>query len=135
MQENYTAPRLVLAGAGVEHSELVNLAQDMLADAPAGKAAAKVPSKYVGGDFRQLAPSSPHTNVILAFEFAGGWNDIKVLPLLLHLGLARNHPTLARSHPDAVLLSTPLLPHVCESPFPWGALTPCSELRCTNGHS
>jgi processing peptidase subunit alpha len=69
---------MVLSASGVEHSELLALAQDMLADIPAGKPAPKVPSVYVGGDFRLSSPNSPTTTVLLGFEFKGGWNDIKV---------------------------------------------------------
>jgi len=74
--ENFTGPRIVVAGSGVEHSELVSLAQDMLAGVPAGPPAPKMPSKYLGGDFRQFS-ASPQTTVMLGFEFAGGWKDVK----------------------------------------------------------
>jgi hypothetical protein len=76
--ENFTGPRIVVAGSGVEHSELVSLAQDMLAGVPAGPPAPKMPSKYLGGDFRQFS-ASPQTTVMLGFEFAGGWKDVKVI--------------------------------------------------------
>eukprot|EP00191_Tetraselmis_sp_GSL018_P009543 CAMPEP_0177603776 /NCGR_PEP_ID=MMETSP0419_2-20121207/15720_1 /TAXON_ID=582737 /ORGANISM="Tetraselmis sp., Strain GSL018" /LENGTH=483 /DNA_ID=CAMNT_0019097625 /DNA_START=116 /DNA_END=1567 /DNA_ORIENTATION=+ len=79
--EHFTGPRIVLSGSGVEHSELVSLAQDMLADIPrnppSGKPVPKVPSRYVGGEFRHPALDSPQSTVVLAFEFAGGWKDVK----------------------------------------------------------
>jgi len=75
--EHYTGNRMVLSASGVEHSELLGLAQDLLGDIPAGSPAPKVPSAYLGGDFRQNAPSSPLTTVMLGFEFAGGWKDVK----------------------------------------------------------
>eukprot|EP00873_Tetraselmis_striata_P007850 jgi/Tetstr1/428114/TSEL_018169.t1 len=74
--ENYSGPRLVVAGSGVEHSELVSLAQDMLSGVPAGPPPPSMPSKYLGGDFRQFA-AGPQTTVMLGFEFAGGWKDVK----------------------------------------------------------
>ncbi|ERN15210.1 mitochondrial-processing peptidase subunit alpha [Amborella trichopoda] len=70
--ENYTAPRMVLAASGVDHEELVSIAEPLLSDLP------KVPphevptSVYVGGDYRCQA-DSPRTHVALAFEVPGGW--------------------------------------------------------------
>jgi predicted Zn-dependent peptidase len=44
---------------------------------PAGsKDQSSTPSRYVGGDYR-VATDSPVTNVVLAFEFVGGWRDTK----------------------------------------------------------
>lgn len=75
--DNYTAPRMVLAGAGVAHDELVRLAEPLLGAAPRGGAASGEPrSQYVGGDWRQFS-AGPLTHAILAFEFAGGWRDMK----------------------------------------------------------
>ena len=78
LQQNYTAPRVVLAASGCAHEELVAVAEPLLAQLPAGAAAAAAtaPSRYVGGDHRSSS-DSPVTNVVLAFEFAGGWNDTK----------------------------------------------------------
>ena len=78
LQQNYTAPRVVLAASGCAHEELVAVAEPLLAQLPAGAAAAAAtaPSRYVGGDHR-TSSDSPVTNVVLAFEFAGGWKDTK----------------------------------------------------------
>ena len=79
LQQNYTAPRVVLAASGCAHEELVAVAEPLLAQLPAGAASAgapDAPSRYVGGDYR-VASDSPVTNVVLAFEFAGGWKDTK----------------------------------------------------------
>ena len=78
LQQNYTAPRVVLAASGCAHEELVAVAEPLLAQLPAGAAAAAAtaPSRYVGGDHRSSS-DSPVTNVVLAFEFAGGWKDTK----------------------------------------------------------
>jgi len=74
---NYTAPRLVLAGAGVGHAELAALASPMLTAAlPSGSPRPAPPaSAYVGGDFRQYG-SSGLTHTMLAFEAPGGWRDV-----------------------------------------------------------
>lgn len=110
---NYTAPRVVVAGAGMAHDALVNLATPLF-EGMAGGSASEPVSKYVGGDWRyadlvllrtmmmrlhayltaftrvtishgdihclcihrQYSPS-PLTHAVLAFEFAGGWKDVK----------------------------------------------------------
>ena len=78
VQQSYVAPRVVLAASGCAHEELVAVAEPLLAQLPAGAAAAAAtaPSRYVGGDHRSSS-DSPVTNVVLAFEFAGGWKDTK----------------------------------------------------------
>ena len=48
---NYTAPRVVVAGAGMPHDALVNLATPLF-EGMAGGAANEPVSKYVGGDWR-----------------------------------------------------------------------------------
>lgn len=73
---NYTAPRMVLAAAGVEHNELLRVAEPLLAAAPSGPAPSEPASEYIGGDWRQFA-ASPLTHGVLAFEFSGGWRDVK----------------------------------------------------------
>ncbi len=78
---NYTAPRMVLAGAGVGHAELVALAEPLLAAAAPGApgapgAHAEPASAYVGGDARTAAAGGL-THAVLAFEAAGGWRDLK----------------------------------------------------------
>ena len=76
VEANYTAPRVVLAGAGVSHDELVSCAEPLLAGLPAGSGAPATPSAYVGGDYR-LKTDSPITSAVIGFEFAGGWRDTK----------------------------------------------------------
>ncbi|KAL2624754.1 hypothetical protein AAZV13_07G012900 [Glycine max] len=51
--ENYTAPRMVLAASGVEHEELLSIAEPLLSDLPKG------------------------THVAIAFEVPGGWQKEK----------------------------------------------------------
>ncbi|CAL8469178.1 g8719 [Coccomyxa elongata] len=72
---NYTAPRIALAGAGVAQDELVSLAQPLLEFLPKTGAEPQPKSTYVGGDFRQVGTDLTHA--MLAFEFSGGWNDMK----------------------------------------------------------
>ena len=75
VNELYTGARMCLSGAGVEHNELVRLAEPLLGALPAGMVG-EPPSQYIGGDWRQFA-AGPLTHGVLAFEHAGGWNDVK----------------------------------------------------------
>ncbi|KAF0916012.1 hypothetical protein E2562_000642 [Oryza meyeriana var. granulata] len=72
LAENYTAPRIVLAAAGVDHDELVSIAEPLLSDMPSVTGPTKPKSSYVGGEYRRTADSS-NTDVALAFEVPGGW--------------------------------------------------------------
>lgn len=79
--ENYAPSRVVLAAAGVGHSELVNLAAPLLDSAggssSSSSSSAPAPkSKYVGGDCRQFSASGV-THLMLGFEAAGGWRDVQ----------------------------------------------------------
>ncbi|KAL8158794.1 hypothetical protein V2J09_000331 [Rumex salicifolius] len=70
--ENYTAPRMVLAASGVEHEELVSIAEPLLSDLPGGPSPVEPKSVYVGGDSRRQAGSGV-THFALGFEAPGGW--------------------------------------------------------------
>ncbi|URE38044.1 mitochondrial-processing peptidase subunit, partial [Musa troglodytarum] len=74
--ENYTAPRMVLAASGVEHEELVSIAEPLLSDLPNVPCPEEPKSIYVGGDYRCQADSDK-THVALAFEVPGGWRQEK----------------------------------------------------------
>lgn len=74
--ENYTAPRMVLAASGVNHQELLSIAEPLLSDLPKVSLSPTPESKYVGGDWRGPA-DSPKTHVALAFELPGGWRNEK----------------------------------------------------------
>jgi processing peptidase subunit alpha len=50
--DNYTAGRIVVAGAGMEHKELVSLAEPLFSGLPSSGKAEQPPTKYLGGDFR-----------------------------------------------------------------------------------
>ena len=56
-QENYTAPRMVLAASGVEHEELLKVAEPLLCDLPSVPRLEEPKSVYVGGDYRCQADS------------------------------------------------------------------------------
>ncbi|KAJ7963089.1 mitochondrial-processing peptidase subunit alpha-like [Quillaja saponaria] len=74
--ENYTAPRMVLAASGVEHEELLSIAEPLLSDLPSVPRAQEPKSVYVGGDFRRQGDSGI-AHVALAFEVPGGWHNEK----------------------------------------------------------
>ncbi|KAK9697566.1 hypothetical protein RND81_08G045700 [Saponaria officinalis] len=74
--ENYTAPRMVLSASGVEHSELLSIAEPLLSDLSSVKPGMEPQSTYVGGDYRCQAGSGV-THFALAFELPGGWKKDK----------------------------------------------------------
>jgi len=75
--ERYTAPNIILTAAGVEHETLVKLAKPMLSHLASGHVAAEEPpSKYKGGTV-YMPGSNPQANLLLAFEYPGGWRDIE----------------------------------------------------------
>ncbi|KAJ6803069.1 mitochondrial-processing peptidase subunit alpha-like [Iris pallida] len=79
--ENYTAPRMVLAASGVDHEELVSIAEPLLSDLPKVSRPEVPKSVYVGGDFR-CQTDSDNTHVALAFEVPGGWHQEKEAMIL-----------------------------------------------------
>ncbi|KAB1218485.1 Mitochondrial-processing peptidase subunit alpha [Morella rubra] len=74
--ENYTAPRLVLAASGVEHEDLLSIAEPLLSDLPSTRPVEEPTSVYVGGDYRRQADTG-NTHIALAFEVPGGWRKEK----------------------------------------------------------
>ncbi|KAG6468131.1 hypothetical protein ZIOFF_072699 [Zingiber officinale] len=76
VSENYTAPRIVLAASGVEHKELVSLAEPLLSDLPKVPRPQEPKSVYVGGEHR-CQSDLPSTHIALAFEIPGGWRQEK----------------------------------------------------------
>lgn len=76
VKENYSAPRIVLAASGVDHDELLSVAEPLLSDLPAFDQSTEVKTEYVGGDWRQSV-DSPLTHVAVAFEVPGGWRNEK----------------------------------------------------------
>lgn len=93
---------MVLAASGVDHEELLSVAEPLLSDLPNVSRTQEPESRYVGGDFRQHAGSGvtnflteknfpqrklltlfvvyflgQSTHVALAFELPGGWLNEK----------------------------------------------------------
>ncbi|MEW5299121.1 MAG: hypothetical protein WDW36_002166 [Sanguina aurantia] len=111
---HYTAPNIVLAAAGVNHQELVDLVTPMLSSLPTSAPSTpsqpsssssrggsssrsegssvsgltpEPASKYIGS-FVSMAGSFPQTNLTLAFEYSGGWRNVKgavVMTVLTYL--------------------------------------------------
>jgi processing peptidase subunit alpha len=83
--EHFHVNRMILAAAGVDHGELVEMAKKYFGSAKAGPAAKPVaPTKYVGGEQR-LRAESPQTQVSISFE-VGGWKTDHLLPVcVLHM--------------------------------------------------
>ncbi|KDO55879.1 hypothetical protein CISIN_1g0104471mg, partial [Citrus sinensis] len=76
--ENYTGPRMVLAASGVEHDQLVSVAEPLLSDLPSIHPREEPKSVYTGGDYRCQADSGDQlTHFVLAFELPGGWHKDK----------------------------------------------------------
>jgi len=67
---------LDFAASGVDHDDLLSVAEPLLADLPAFEQATAVRTEYVGGDWRQSV-DSPLTHVAVAFEVPGGWRNEK----------------------------------------------------------
>ncbi|XP_039143865.1 LOW QUALITY PROTEIN: mitochondrial-processing peptidase subunit alpha-like [Dioscorea cayenensis subsp. rotundata] len=74
--ENYTASRIVLAASGVDHDELVSIAEPLLSDLPKVARVMEPMSVYVGGEYRCQADSGK-THLAIAFEVPGGWLNEK----------------------------------------------------------
>ena len=68
-QENYTAPRMVLAASGVEHEELLSVAEPLLSDLPSVPRPEEPKSTYVGGDFRRQGESGVCINFIFTYTY------------------------------------------------------------------
>ena len=62
-QENYTAPRMVLAASGIDHEELLSVAEPLLSDLPSVPRPEEPKSVYVGGDFRRQGQSGVRINI------------------------------------------------------------------------
>jgi len=62
---------MVLAAAGVEHEELVSIAEPLLSDLPNVPRPDEPKSVYVGGDFRRHGESGVRTSIyITLFTFS-----------------------------------------------------------------
>ncbi|KHN14672.1 Mitochondrial-processing peptidase subunit alpha [Glycine soja] len=84
--ENYTAPRIVLAASGVEHEELLFVAEPLFSDLPSVPRLEEPKSVYTGGDYRCQSESG-RTHFALAVELPGGWHKLKDAMVLTILQL------------------------------------------------
>ncbi|KAK8545227.1 hypothetical protein V6N12_026065 [Hibiscus sabdariffa] len=75
--ENFTASRMVLAASGVEHEELLSVAEPLLSDLSNIPRPQEPKSVYTGGDYRCQADLGDQTHFALAFELPGGWHKEK----------------------------------------------------------
>ncbi|KXZ51946.1 hypothetical protein GPECTOR_11g70 [Gonium pectorale] len=75
VRATFRASGIVLAASGVEHAALVELAGPMLAGMPAAEPLPEPKPQYVGGAVH-LPGSYPQANLLLAFEYGGGWRDV-----------------------------------------------------------
>ncbi|XP_050384155.1 mitochondrial-processing peptidase subunit alpha-like [Argentina anserina] len=85
--ENYTAPRLVLAASGVDHEELLSIAEPLLSDLPSVPLIGEPKSQYVGGEYRTQGDTNDESHIALAFEVPGGWRQEKQAIILTVLQL------------------------------------------------
>ena len=79
----HTSDRMVVSAVGVEHAELVDLANEYLGNVPASSSPVEtVAPTYTGGI--QLAPGGADGLTHFSFGFqAPSWNDADVIPLLV----------------------------------------------------
>lgn len=87
IQTHYTAPRMVISGAGaIDHSELCNLAGEHFGDLPTapkgGVEVAMDPAVFTGSDVRIKFDSDNNAHIALAFEGAS-WTSEYAFPLML----------------------------------------------------
>lgn len=85
IQQHYTANRMVLAAAGgIEHEQLVQLAEKSFAHLPRGSSVnwTPEPARYTGSEVRMLDEEMPAAHMAIAVEGAS-WTSPDYLPLLL----------------------------------------------------
>ena len=87
VRRHYTAPRMVIAGAGaVQHDELVKLAEKLFSsvpsEPPAGQEPYMEPARFTGSDILIRYDDMPLAHVTLGYQTAG-WTDPDNFPLML----------------------------------------------------
>jgi processing peptidase subunit beta len=87
IQTHYTAPRMVISGAGaIDHAELCSLSQEHFGSLPSaptsGVEVAMDPAVFTGSDIRVKFDSDNTAHVALAFEGAS-WTSEYAFPLML----------------------------------------------------
>lgn len=125
-QENFTAPRIVLAASGVEHEELVKIAEPLLSDLPKTTRPEEPKSVYVGGEYRRQADATVcydtvqilnyshvlptlsyfitrgNVNLIVCFSFLG---QLFIGQQITHLALAFEVPGGWQKEKDAMAVT------------------------------
>ena len=87
VSRHYTAPRMVIAGAGaVKHEQLVQLAEkhfsSIPSSAPAGEEPYMEPARFTGSDILIRYDDMPLAHVALGYQTAG-WQDADNFPLMI----------------------------------------------------
>ena len=87
--DNYTGGRVVLAGASVDHDEMVRLATQYLGGLPEGTGTKKEmgAAQYVGGEQKVMDANAPLTHVAVGFEAVGYNHDDMLYYHALHMML------------------------------------------------
>eukprot|EP00456_Euglypha_rotunda_P014264 TRINITY_DN1445_c0_g1_i4.p1 TRINITY_DN1445_c0_g1~~TRINITY_DN1445_c0_g1_i4.p1 ORF type:complete len:310 (-),score=36.97 TRINITY_DN1445_c0_g1_i4:55-984(-) len=85
IRQHYTAPRIVIAGAGaIEHEQLVKLAQDLFGKIPTSPPTPvfKEPAAFTGSEIKIRFDEWEEAHFAVAFP-VGGWTDPDTFPLML----------------------------------------------------
>jgi processing peptidase subunit beta len=82
--DNYTADRIVLAAAGgIDHDEMVGLAEKLFSDLPSGTGSLNVaPARFTGSEVRARDDSMDLAHIALAVEGVG-WTHEDFFPLMV----------------------------------------------------
>ena len=80
--QHFTPNEMVLAGAGIEHEKLLELADKYFSSMTLADSNVVVPgtekSAYQGGEYReQMETKDGLTRIAVAFELEGGWDDVE----------------------------------------------------------
>jgi len=87
IKTHYTAPRMVVAGAGaIDHDQLAKLADQhfggLPSEPPAGFVVPSDPVRFIGSEIRVREDNMPQVHAAIAFESAS-WTDPKAFPLMV----------------------------------------------------
>ena len=98
---HYTAPRMVLSAAGgVDHKELVRLAEGHFSSLPTGYSTLPhvTPCRYTGSEMRVRSDDMPFAHVVLAVQGVG-WTNPDYFPLMIASTIVGNYDcTLGGGH-------------------------------------
>uniref|UniRef100_A0A0A0K6Z2 Peptidase M16 N-terminal domain-containing protein n=1 Tax=Cucumis sativus TaxID=3659 RepID=A0A0A0K6Z2_CUCSA len=105
--KNYTASRIILAASGVEHEELLSIAEPLLSDLPRCVPHQEPKSVYNGGDYRHQGDSEDaRTHFALAFELPSDWRKEKdAMALMVLQVLTMNILWLSDFHDNLVYVA------------------------------